>query len=279
MSTIECWPAGIPGHAGEAAAISHWWLRNEPPNAPWKKSAVAVQVLVDGQGGRVVVPLGQACGVAPGRVPVLGAVIELVLLLVEAVHDVAGASARQVGRARRQSVGREDARLRAGLRAGRDVGPDVERLVGEVTGDGAVDAVRGLRRRFEVDVVLQQAGVGHAVLPDLGHLPGGRVGAAVDPLPTAVEVVEAVVLLVDHDDVVDAGELLVRAGLHGTDGRPCGHNRGETEGECQRASQGSRHRRQPPLQNPVSQRLRASRSLFRPRQKASEGQVMHRGVS
>jgi hypothetical protein len=25
------------GYVGVAAAISHWWLRNEPPNADWKK--------------------------------------------------------------------------------------------------------------------------------------------------------------------------------------------------------------------------------------------------
>ena len=28
-----------PAHGGAAAAISHWWLRYEPPNAPWKKSS------------------------------------------------------------------------------------------------------------------------------------------------------------------------------------------------------------------------------------------------
>ena len=24
-------------HTGDAAAISHWWFRYEPPNAAWKK--------------------------------------------------------------------------------------------------------------------------------------------------------------------------------------------------------------------------------------------------
>jgi hypothetical protein len=27
----------LPSHLGVRAAISHWWFRNEPPNAPWKK--------------------------------------------------------------------------------------------------------------------------------------------------------------------------------------------------------------------------------------------------
>jgi hypothetical protein len=26
-----------PVNFGVAAATSHWWLRNEPPNAAWKK--------------------------------------------------------------------------------------------------------------------------------------------------------------------------------------------------------------------------------------------------
>ena len=29
--------AWVVSHNGDAAAISHWWLRNEPPNAAWKK--------------------------------------------------------------------------------------------------------------------------------------------------------------------------------------------------------------------------------------------------
>ena len=36
-STSECRSAVAPGNVGVAAAISHWWLRNEPPNAAWKK--------------------------------------------------------------------------------------------------------------------------------------------------------------------------------------------------------------------------------------------------
>jgi hypothetical protein len=46
-STTECRSSAppsltAPGHTGLRAAISHWWLRNEPPKAAWKKlSAIA----------------------------------------------------------------------------------------------------------------------------------------------------------------------------------------------------------------------------------------------
>ena len=35
----EWFAAGAPGQTGDAAAISHWWFRNEPPKADWKKSS------------------------------------------------------------------------------------------------------------------------------------------------------------------------------------------------------------------------------------------------
>jgi hypothetical protein len=46
-STTACRSSALPsltapGKVGVAPATSHWWLRNEPPNAPWKKlSAIA----------------------------------------------------------------------------------------------------------------------------------------------------------------------------------------------------------------------------------------------
>jgi hypothetical protein len=41
-STAERSPDGGFGNVGVCAAISHWWFRNEPPKAPWKKlSAIA----------------------------------------------------------------------------------------------------------------------------------------------------------------------------------------------------------------------------------------------
>src|SRR5437773_1624352 len=81
-----------------------------------------VEVLVDGKRLGVVVALRQADGVATGRIPILGPVIELVLLLVETVHDVFSATAGQVGRVGRQAMWREDPRLRARAGVLGDVG-------------------------------------------------------------------------------------------------------------------------------------------------------------
>src|SRR5438270_6387761 len=90
-----------------------------------------VQVLVDGERLGVVVALRQADGVASGRIPILVSVIQLVLLLVEAVHDIFSAAPGQVGRAGSQAMRREDPGLRAG--AG-------------VLGDGGFDRKRGIRK-------------------------------------------------------------------------------------------------------------------------------------
>src|SRR5438876_10335738 len=66
-----------------------------------------------------------------------------------------------------------------------------------------VGAVGGERRRRQVDVVLHQAGVRRAGLADLDRVSGVGPVEAVDVLPAAVQVVEAVVLLVDDDDVLE----------------------------------------------------------------------------
>src|SRR6202049_734267 len=58
-----------------------------------------VEVLVDRKRLRVVVALRQAGGVAARRVAILLAVVELILLLIEAVDDVCRAAARQIRRA------------------------------------------------------------------------------------------------------------------------------------------------------------------------------------
>src|SRR5260370_28391382 len=58
-----------------------------------------VQVFIDGQSRRVVVTHGQPDRVAPGDVTILPTVVELVLLLIELVRDVASAAAGQVVRA------------------------------------------------------------------------------------------------------------------------------------------------------------------------------------
>src|SRR5207245_9342256 len=98
--------------------------------------AVTVQVRIDRQGGRVVVTHREADGVASGHVAVLIPIVQLVLLLVEAVDYVAGAAAGQVAVARRKSVRCKDTRLRTRPRARRDVRLDVERLDGEMAREG-----------------------------------------------------------------------------------------------------------------------------------------------
>jgi hypothetical protein len=61
-------------------------------------------------------------------------------------------------------------------------------------------------RRRQVDVVLEQTVVSGAALADLRGV--GGVGSSVDALPSAIEIVEAVVLFVDDDHVVDRPELI-----------------------------------------------------------------------
>ena len=195
-----------------------------------------MQVRVDRECLRVVVALRQADRVATGRVPVLLPVIELVLLLVEAVHDVACAAAGKIARARRQAVRREHTRLRTCASVRRDVRLDRERGVREVTRDPVGRIVAGhrkRRRRRQVDVVLEQTSVRRSVLGNLGCVRRIGVRAPVDPLPAPVQVVEAVVLLVDDDDVIDLVELLPivvarrSASGHRRDGKRCASKRNE----------------------------------------------------
>ena len=183
------------------------------------RGALAVQVLVDGKGRRLVPAHRQADRVRTGDVAVLLAAVDLVLLLVEAVHEVAGTAAG-LARTLEHAVRREDARGGAGLVRRCDVVVDGEPLVREVACGNAVGRVGARRRqgrgRGEVHVVLQEALVRGAVLRDLGRRRGGRVLQAVDHLatdatPVAVEVVERVVLLVDDDEVrIARGELTRR---------------------------------------------------------------------
>src|SRR5919112_5365624 len=71
-----------------------------------------MQVPVHRQPARVVDPLREAQSVAAGRVAVLLSAVELVLLLVEAVHKVARAATRQPVRV--THAGRRSARCRIG---------------------------------------------------------------------------------------------------------------------------------------------------------------------
>src|SRR5207245_4941452 len=92
-------------------------------------SAIGVQVLVDGQRGRLVVAHRQPDRITSGEVAVLLSVVELVLLLVEAMHDVLGASPCK----RTWRVGRHAMRVRerrTGRGAGR-AGRQSERTAGE----------------------------------------------------------------------------------------------------------------------------------------------------
>src|SRR4029453_19483715 len=90
---------------------------------------------------------------------------------------------------------------------GRDGGVDGKRPVGEVAGEagpgGGVGAGRRQRRRGQIHVVLEQAVIRRAGLVDLDGAGRGGGAQAVHLLPAAVEVVEAVVLLVDDHNVVD----------------------------------------------------------------------------
>src|SRR3954469_7565576 len=89
---------------------------------------VAVQIPVDGQGPGRVIALRQTERVAAGRVAVLLAAVELVLLLVEAMDQVAGAAARQSVRVT-YAVGRpEGVRIGTRLRGCRDVCVELERV-------------------------------------------------------------------------------------------------------------------------------------------------------
>ncbi len=179
-----------------------------------------VQVLVDGQGPGVVDAHHGRSRVAPRRVAVLRAAVELVLLLVELVHQVARTAAGDADtRAVEDSVCKSERvlRLRARGRVRRDEVVDREPRVEEVAVEGDAPrsrAVAGLRERRhgQVHVELPQARVGRAVLVDLGRVRGVGVGESVHAFPAAVQVVEAVVLLVDHHDVVDLRKLVTAAG-------------------------------------------------------------------
>src|SRR4051794_32920579 len=85
----------------------------EPVRDRVPRVAVLVQVLVYRQGTGVIHPLGQADRVVSGHVPVLPPAVDLVLLLVEPVHEITCAAARQAG-----AVGHTVRGGRAGSRAG-----------------------------------------------------------------------------------------------------------------------------------------------------------------
>src|SRR5215470_9306533 len=185
-----------------------------------------MQVGVDRQRSRVVDAHRKSDRVAARHVPVLPAGIELVLLLIEAVDQVARAASREavaVG----HSVRGGSTRSWAGRRARRDEGVDRKRRIGEVTEEWAcgrgVAASRGERRRGQVDVVLLETRVLGSALADLDRVSCSSARDTVHPLPPTIEVVEAVVLLIDDDDVLDLREW---PGVVREDGGGAGGGRG-----------------------------------------------------
>ena len=166
-----------------------------------------MQVLIDRQAASVVVAHGEAHRVTARDVTVHPAAVDLVLLVVEPVHQVPRAATGQaltLG----HPVGKELAGLRATGVRGLDEGVDQERPVGEgrtdrSRADGAA-AVDRQRRRGQVDVVLRQARQRRTGGVDLRLRV--RSPQPVDAFPAAEQVVEAVVLLVDHHDVLDRVE-------------------------------------------------------------------------
>jgi hypothetical protein len=103
-----------------------------------------------------------------------------------------------------------------------------------LVGERRAGAADGGRR--QVDVVLRQTGQGRAGGVHLGLVALG-VGRHVDALPAAEQVVEAVVLLVDDHDVLDAGEAGSGGGLgvRGGRGERDGARRGQGRGAGQHA--------------------------------------------
>jgi len=123
-----------------------------------------------------------------------------------AVHINAGAAGLALAIA--HAVRRGHARRRARRVGRRDEGVDREEPVRELACEGVVRragrAGRAERRGREVDVDLQQALVRGARLVHLRRVGGVGGREAADALPAAVEVVERVVLLVDHHQVLVA---------------------------------------------------------------------------
>src|SRR5262249_45002843 len=149
---------------------------------------------------RVVVAHHEAGRVRSGGIAILLAAVDLVLLLVEAVHDVAGAAAGEAG-ALGDTVRGKDTGRRARRGGRRDVVVDRERRIRERARERRAGRVEALadgrkRRRRQVDVQLEETPVRQAVLVVLKRVGRRRVLEAVGAFPAAVQVVEAVVLLV-----------------------------------------------------------------------------------
>ena len=145
------------------------------------KKMVAERVLLRqlslGQIGRVVVAHRQAGGIGPGDEAVHLPAVDLQLLVIEAVDQIAGSI-----------LGPNEFR-------------QIERAVGQIGGKSRSAVSFG---DFLVSVDrLRQSFVRHALLIDLPRR-GAGVGKAVGAGEFSVQAVEAPVLLIDDDDMVDA---------------------------------------------------------------------------
>src|SRR5215472_135481 len=54
VSRTACMPARAFGYTGAAAEIRNWWLRNDPPNAAWKKLSARVYCCASTPSGKLV---------------------------------------------------------------------------------------------------------------------------------------------------------------------------------------------------------------------------------
>src|SRR2546421_1451986 len=135
---------------------------------------VLLSQAANGQVGRVIVAHGQPAVLAPGYEPIHSAAVDLMLLLEGAIHDVAGLLVRWNVAG---SIIRRDWQVRRK--------PGIE--------DGRI------LRRIER---LWKCCVRRSVLL---HLPDSltRIGDAIHARKPAVQTVEAPILLIDHDDVLD----------------------------------------------------------------------------
>ncbi len=138
----------------------------------------------------VVMAHDEGSGIAVGDEFVVPAAVDLHLVLVEPVHEIDGRNAKRR------------------IEAGRIVYP--KRRVGQMRGARLVD--RGLdAARREAAPDRRQFGQNRAIAVELARRLGREIGEAIGAGEMAVEIVEAAVLRVKHDDRLDFLKALSRA--------------------------------------------------------------------
>src|SRR6266702_4164125 len=178
--------------------------------------SVLLSQAANGQVGRVIVAHRQPAVLAPGYEPVHSAAVDLMLLLEGAIHDVAGLLVRW------------------------NVASGIIRRDWQVRRKPGVEDRRVLRRIER----LWNCCVRRSVLL---HLPDSltRIGDAIRARKPAVQTVEAPILLIDHDDVLDllkSSRLGNHSGARQRD-RDCTQKRScEADGQCPMRRTGERER-------------------------------------